>query len=177
MSSISNDPFMKLYNFNLEMFEYRVNKVLEIDTMDPNNQMEYMMAFDSMLSLFRSLFLENGKNKNCYTCQNYLKGIGRSETADEMDCFLDEPFNDYEFLKDKQGNPVLDDQGNKKPLTIRYVLKFIADKFVCHQDPVSLEDIGICNTWMADLKSPYFEKNIRYIVNGLTAIINKAPNP
>ena len=65
--------------------------------------MEYLMAFDAFIALFRGLFLESFPN-----------------IAGKTDAFLDGPFNEY---------------SNE---TIRRALKFIADKFVCHLDPISL---------------------------------------
>lgn len=50
-----------MYEFNMEMLDYRMNKVLSMDvtgSLDKEKQAEYLMAFDSMLILFRSLFLE-----------------------------------------------------------------------------------------------------------------------
>ena len=71
---------------------------------------------------------------------------------------MDEPFEDGVFAK---GNP----------LTIRYVLKFICDKFVCHQDSISFDEYGLCNAWMAKLKNPYFDKNLNYITYRLNNIL------
>lgn len=54
---------------------------------------------------------------------------------------------------------------------IRYVLKFICDKFVCHQDSISYDEYGLCNAWMIKLKNPYFDKNLNYITNRLNNIL------
>lgn len=71
--------------------------------------------------------------------QNYYRKTGRSDVADKIDAFLDPEFMD---------------------VSIRKVLKFIADKFVCHVDKVDNTDIGLCNVWMSDLRNPYFKNNL-----------------
>ena len=100
------------FAFNMQMYEYRLKRVLSIDTTIKENQMEYLMTFDAFLALFRGLFLENFKG--CYTVQNYFTALGREDIAAKIDAFLDGPFNEY---------------SNE---TIRRALKFLADKFVCH---------------------------------------------
>ncbi len=140
------------FAFNMQMYEYRLNRVLSIDTSVKENQMEYLMVFDAFIALFRSLFLENFKG--CYTAQNYFTAIGRDDISCRIDEFLDGPFNDY------------------SDVTIRKVLKFLADKFVCHLDPIKTEDLGLANTWMATLKNPYVKVNLKYICSELGKIMN-----
>ena len=63
-NKLFTSPFLKMYEFNMEMLDYRINKVLSMDVtgpLDKEKQAEYLMAFDSMLILFRSLFLEKKK--------------------------------------------------------------------------------------------------------------------
>lgn len=158
-NKLFTSPFLKMYKFNMEMLNYRMNKVLSMDVtgpLDKEKQAEYLMAFDSMLILFRSLFLE--KKKGNYTCQNFYREIGHPEIAQEIDNLLDEPFEDGVSAKGS-------------PLTIRYVLKFICDKFVCHQNSISFDEYGLCNAWMIKLKNPYFDKNLNYITNRLNNIL------
>lgn len=152
-SKLFKSPFSEQFAFNMQMYEYRLKRVLSIDTSLKQNQMEYLMAFDAFLALFRGLFLENNK-KNCYTVQNYYKAVGRDDIAAKVDAFLDSPFNEY------------------SDETIRRALKFLADKFVCHIDPITLEDLGLANAYMSALKNPFVNVNLQYICSELDKIMN-----
>ena len=151
-SKLFETPFGEQFAFNMQMHEYRLSRVLSIDTTIKENQMEYLMAFDAFIALFRGLFLEGFKN--CYTVQNYFTALGRKDVADKIDAFLDGPFNEYSSE------------------TIRRALKFLADKFVCHLDPITSEDLGWANAYMAALKNPFVKVNMEYIASGLDRIMN-----
>lgn len=145
-------PFGDQFAFNMQMYEYRLKRVLSIDTSIKENQMEYLMAFDAFIVLFRALFLESFKN--CYTVQNYFTALGREDIARKIDAFLDGPFNEH------------------SEETIRRALKFLADKFVCHIDPISLEDLGLANAYMSALKNPFVKVNLQFISSELNNIMN-----
>lgn len=112
------------------------------------------MTFDSFLVLFRALFLENGDVQ--YTIQHYLWAKGDEETADKINAFLDQQVFEW------------------SDLSIRRMLKFIADKFVCHADPISTEDLGYANAYMSHLMNPYFNNNLHAILEGLNKILESS---
>lgn len=147
-----DSTFCEQFAFNMQMYEYRLKRVLSIETSIQENQMEYLMAFDAFIALFRGLFLESFPK--CFTVQNYFKAVGRDDIAGKIDAFLDGPFNEY------------------SDETIRRALKFIADKFVCHLDPISLEDLGLANAYMSALKNPFVKVNLQYICSELDKIMN-----
>ena len=151
-SKLFETPLGEQFAFNMQMYDYRLKRVLSIDTMIQENQMEYLMAFDAFIALFRGLFLE--RDKKCYTVQHYFTALGRDDIAQKVDAFLDSPFNEYSSE------------------TIRKALKFLADKFVCHLDPISSEDLGLANAYMAALKNPYVKVNLPYITSELDGIMN-----
>lgn len=152
---VFSSPFASRFEYNIDMLDYRLKKLMSIDTFNKDNMQEFQLTFDAAMVLFRSIFLENRKDN--YTMQNYFRLTGREDTAEQLDALFNRPFVSY---MDK---------------SIRDVFKFIIDKFVCHQDNVTLEDIGLCNAWMADLNNPYFENNLRHIVNEISNIIDNAP--
>lgn len=143
--------FLDQFFFNQEQLVYRINRAWNIDRTVKENQSEYLMAFDSALCLFRAMFLE--KLPNNYTYQNYFQKTGKPEIAENINNYLDGPF-------DCTGK------------SIRQVLKFIADKFVCHVDSITNTDLGLANAWMASLGNPYFENNLLAIVENLNKIIS-----
>lgn len=152
---IFGTPFMQQFSFNIDLLNYRMSRLWEIDTTIKENQQEYLMVFDATLALFRAMFLE--KRNDNYTFQNYFRKTGREEVAIKIDTFLDTPFASY------------------MNVSIRTVLKFIADKFVCHVDNVENSDIGLCNAYMSNLSNPYFDNNFKHITSELNKIINGAP--
>lgn len=148
-------PFIHLFEFNIDALNYRLNRIWEIDTFRKENQQEYLMAFDAAMALFRCMFLERGKHN--YTFQNYFRLTGRAEMAQAIDDYLDSPFLSY------------------ADISIRKTLKFITDKYVCHTDNVSYEELGWANAMMSNLRNPYFENNLKNIAEKLSSIINNAP--
>lgn len=152
-SKLYNTPFAEQVAFNLEQLEYRYNKLVEIDTLDKGNQCLYLMTFDSFIVLFRAMFLEPGNKQ--YTLQNYFRLRGQNNVAEKIDIYLDSYFYDWDII------------------SIKKVLKFIADKFVCHMDPISSTDLGLANAYMAALGNPYVKNNIRNIMKQLFDIIRE----
>jgi len=149
---LARTPFLEQSDFNIKQLDYRMNRAIAIDTTKAENHSEFLMVFDSALVLFRSLFLEKGK-KN-YTFQNYYIEIGKSEIASQIDAYLDSDF-------DATG------------ISIRIALKFIADKFICHVDDITFDEIGLANYYMATLKNPYASNNLANIVKNLNCIISQ----
>lgn len=152
--STNNDPFYEQFSFYVEMFLYRAKRMLSIDTTVAINQQEYLMVFDATMVIFRSLFLENEK-KN-YTYRHFLTAIGKKEIISQIDTFLNSPFE------------------NENSKSIRDVLKFIIDKFICHLDKISYTEIGLCNAYMAKLKNPEFDRNFLNIIKELYDIIHSS---
>lgn len=149
--SLYQKPFAEQITFNIEQLNYRFARLSEIDTTQKENQKEYLMIFDSFLALFRALFLERGAKQ--YTVQNYYRAKGEDDKAQKIDDFLDSKFFSW----------------SDKP--IREVLKFIADKFVCHIDPISRDDLGLANFYMSNLGNPYLGNNLQNIMKNLSQII------
>lgn len=152
-SKLYNTPFAEQVAFNLEQLEYRYNRLVEIDTFNKGNQCLYLMTFDSFIVLFRAMFLEKGDKQ--YTLQNYFRLNGQNNVADKIDTYLNSCFYDGDTV------------------SIKTVLKFIADKFVCHVDPISRMDLGLANAYMAALGNPYVKNNIRNIMKQLFDIIKE----
>lgn len=149
--SLYQRPFAGQVAFNLEQLNYRFSRLSEIDTTKKENQKEYLMLFDSFLALFRALFLEKGAKQ--YSVQNYYRAKGEGDKAQKIDDFLDRKIFSW---SDK---------------SIREILKFIADKFICHVDPISNDDLGLANFYMSHLGNPYVDNNLMYIMCTISEII------
>lgn len=153
---VFDTPFSEQLIFNIEQFNYRMTRLASINTFDASNQAEYLMVFDAAMVLFRSLFLEKGKNN--YTIQNYYRLTGREDAADAIDGFLDSDIDSWSGL------------------SIRKLLKTIADKFICHIDSVDYTTLGNVNAYMAKLSNPGFDNNFQNIVERLNEIIKEYHN-
>ena len=151
--SLYGRPFAELVEFNLEQLNYRFARLSEIDTTKKENQNEYLMIFDSFLSLFRALFLERGTEQ--YSIQNYYREKGQDEKAKEIDDYLNRKMFSW---TDK---------------SIRDILKFLADKFVCHIDPIERDELALANYYMSHLGNPYVENNLYLIMKSISQIISK----
>lgn len=152
---IMQKPFLEQFEFNIEMLNYRLDRLSNIKMIDERNYMEYQMIFDSVMCLFRALLLENPKLKKNYTVQNYLRLCHLDNKADALDAYLDQSFEWAE-------------------MSIRETLKFITDKFVCHVDEVDVSDIGLVNALISHLANPCSEINMEAIVTNINNIINDA---
>lgn len=139
---------------NIDHLNYRYSRLSAIDVTDSSNKEEFFMAFDAFLVLFRALFLENGDTQ--YTIQHYYRAKADDDTADKINAFLDQPVFEW------------------SELSIRKMLKFIADKFVCHADPISTEDLGFANAYTAHLMNPYVKNNLQTILEGLNKILDSS---
>ena len=144
--------FAEMVTFNIEQLQYRYVRLSDIDITKKDNQKEFFMLFDSFLALFRSLFLERGYKQ--YSIQNYYREKGRDEIAQKIDDYLDTKMLSW---KDK---------------SIREVLKFIADKFICHVDPINREDLALADFYMNQLMNPYADNNLQTIMESITQILN-----
>lgn len=150
---VFDTPFSTQFIFNIEQLNYRLERLSQINPTDAGNNKEYLMVFDATMVLFRSMFLEKGE-KN-YTFQNYYRLLGQPDVADAIDDYLDSRFESW------------------SEMSIRTVLKRIADKFICHIDSITLEDLGLINAAMAKLCNPAFDNNFQNIVQKLNEIIEK----
>ena len=151
--SLYQRPFAEQIAFNIAQLNYRYARLSEIDTTKKENQEENLMLFDSLLALFRALFLEKGAKQ--YSVQNYYRAKGEDDKAQEIDDFLDGKIFSW---SDK---------------SIREVLKFIADKFVCHIDPIEWDDLAYANSCMSHLSNPYVDYNLKCIIDKISEIMKK----
>lgn len=108
--------------FYAEMLDYRINRLICIDSTNGNNKQEFQMVLDATFVLFRSMLLESPHQTNNYTFQNYFKKSGYPEYAIKLDDYLNRPF--FPWHKDVQRNNY----------SIRNTIKFLTDKFICHVD-------------------------------------------
>lgn len=139
----------EVYLFNLDLLKYRLDKLSKIDVSDKNNKFEFFTYFDALIVQIRAMFLEK-ESKN-FTFQSFLNTINRSDLVEKVETFFEEPFDGMDLQNRNDG---------LEYRSIKKVIKFITDKFVCHNDATSLIDQGNQNYFVSALTNPY---NKRYL--------------
>lgn len=151
--SVERAFFSERLAFSLDLLNYKLSCLYNIDSSDEKRQLEYLAAFDSVITHLRAILLE-GHGKN-HTVQNYFIQIGKQNVAQKIDEYLNLPFDAQESQ------------------SIKKALKFISDKFVCHFDKITRVELGNANYIMSVLSSPYSFRNLNKIVDELTKIIKE----
>lgn len=143
--------FLNQFAFNIDLLNYKLQRLKGVNAMDKTQQFEYLTVFDSIIAQLRAMFLEN-RNSN-FTFQRYFREINRQDIVEKINNYLDSPFD-------------IHNSGS-----IRERLKFLADKFICHYDTVSQIDIGTANYICATLANPHATNNLNSILQNLKDII------
>lgn len=146
---------------NMLLLVHRLNKIQEFDPTDKSTFYDFLTYFDAILVQFRALLLENGNKQ--YTLQNYFIKQGKEEKAIQLNNYLDEPFSEYD--KD------IKDSGDKNYRTIRKVIKYLTDKYICHYDKIATDCVGSDTYLNSELTNPNGKRNINKIFKDILAIL------
>ena len=152
IAQIGDKPFLEQLEFNIDQLNYRLSILASIDVTVKENQSYFLMVCDSALVIIRAVLLEKGQRN--YTIQRYLKVMELDKQLSDLENYLGSNFSIY----DK---------------SIRDVLKFITDKFVCHIDNTDWEDIGNANFIMSTFMNPHVDCNLQSIINNINTIKNQ----
>lgn len=152
--------FLETFGFNMDLLNYKLN---QFEKVNAYNKLEYYSLFDSIIVQIRAILLE--KKKSNFTVQSFFRYQERDDVAEAIDNYLDQPFNaaDLESMN----------EGSTEYWTIRSALKFIADKFICHYDKVTLIDKGNADYICAELNNPYSNRYLKTILSDLISLCKK----
>ena len=174
MDKISHDDIMGFakfsikFTYNLELFKFRLNKFLDLPrpSTTTEEECEWFTYYDILLVQTRAMLIESTSRTNNYTLQNYLKKLGREKDAQIIDNFLTSPFDP----------DIIDELGNE--ISIRNVIKFVTDKFICHYDYTRDEDILLENKISKILTNldNYEKNNIHKIRCVIVELLKKLKN-
>lgn len=156
---MKTNRLFEVYTFNLDLLKYRISKLTEIDTSDKNNKFEFFTYFDAAIVQIRAMFLEK-RSKN-FTFQSFLRVINRPNLVEKVEEFFDEPFDGMDFQSRDEG---------LEYRSIRKVIKFITDKFVCHNDETTSIDQGNQDYFVATLANPHNQRYLSKLLEDLFAI-------
>ena len=135
------------FSFNIKLLRYRLDKLSEFNGMDPSVKFEIFTYFDAAMVQIRAMFLERG-TKN-FSFQAFLKSVGRTDLVTKIEAFFDEPFDLLGHEAKNEG---------KKYHSVRDVIKFITDKFICHNDVTDIWDQSLQDIYFKALTNPYNDR-------------------
>lgn len=149
--------YIKHFEVHWRLFLKRYKRYMKLQKLRNNDDLDANTYFDMLIVQIRAMCIENSKLKNNYTVQNVLKKIGREELASKIDNVLDMPFREY-IIDKSTGNPI----------TIKKVIKILADGFICHYDNFDGErDIerSFAIVIENNLRNPYYSVNLEFIIS------------
>lgn len=151
--------FIEHFNIHYKLLLQRYARFKEIDDIH-NTDIDVITYFDIIIVQLRAMCIESAYLKKNYTAQILLRKVGEDELAEKLDAMLGE-----EFLEG-----VMD-------MTIRNALKTLADQFICHYDNFDGGDgkdaWAMCSIIEKQLRSPYNNHNLDYIMQTLTECIGE----
>lgn len=161
------NEFLKRYNQHFQEFSLRFERFKEIreqyqQTRDKKLLTDFHCYMDMLIVQIRSFCLEGDSlNRKNYTVQHFLCKFGRSDLADKINDFLDQPL---------YGNKDEDDSY----LSIRKSIKFASDKYICHHDKLSNFEFSQIDFILAHLSNPCFSNNLDAIISEISECLLEA---
>ena len=161
------NEFLKRYNQHFQEFSLRFERFKEIreqyqQTRDKKLLTDFHCYMDMLIVQIRSFCLEGDSlNRKNYTVQHFLCKFGRSDLADKINDFLDQPL---------YGNKGEDDSY----WSIRKSIKFASDKYICHHDKLSHSEFLRLDFILVELSNPYFSNNLDTIINEISECLLEA---
>ena len=125
------------FNMHYKLLLRRYKRFTEIDDIR-NADIDVITYLDIIIVQLRAMCIESPKLKSNYTAQNLLRLMKRDDLAQ---------FFSYRDNCD-----------------IREALKILADKYICHYDAIEYDGIGWAEIIEKQLRSPYDEHNLAYIM-------------
>lgn len=150
--------YINNFNIHFSLLLRRYKRFKEINTIG-NNDIDVITYLDMIVVQLRAMCIENERYKNNYTAQTLLKKIGKEELATRIDEMLDQEFS-----------CIWEDFSIKKSI------KVLADEFICHYDNfdgVNLHELSLADIIANQLRNPYEQKNLDYIMKELINCIGE----
>lgn len=156
---VSLAEFIEHFNIHYKLLLRRYARFKEIDSVY-NTDIDLITYLDMIIVQLRAMCIESANLRNNYTAQILLRKVGEDQMAEKLDAMLGEA-----FLED-----IMD-------LSIRNAIKFLADRFICHYDNFDGGEgktaWAMCSIIEQQLRSPYNNHNLEYIMRILTECIGE----
>lgn len=147
--------YVENFNMHYSLLLQRYERFTEINEIS-NRDIDVITFLDIIVVQLRALCIESPRLNHNYTAQNLLRIMQRDDLAEKIDNMLSE-----EFLP------------GAIDFDIRKALKLLADKFICHYDSIDKEELALAGIIEAQLKNPYTDHNLAYIMNTVMECIGK----
>ncbi|MBQ1734839.1 MAG: hypothetical protein II038_08155 [Lachnospiraceae bacterium] len=145
------DHFNVHYNLLLRRYK-RFTEVDDINNMD----IDVITYLDMIIVQLRAMCIESPSLKKNYTAQNLLRLMKREDLAQKIDNMLAEQFF-----------------AHRDNCDIRKALKIMADNYICHYDAFENDELTWAEMIEKQLRSPYEEHNLTYIMSTIIACIGE----
>lgn len=153
----ANDIITFIDNFNIHytLLLRRYKRFTEIDDIH-NVDIDVITYLDMILVQLRAICIESPNLTKNYTAQNLLRIIGKNDLAKKIEDMLDEEFFSY-----------------REGFSIKKALKIMTDKYICHYDSFGQEGLFWAEIIEKQLRSPFDEHNLQYIMQVIINCIGK----
>lgn len=138
--------YLNHFNMHYGLLLRRYARFINIDNIQ-NTDIDVITYLDMIIVQLRAMCIESPKLAKNYTAQNLLRLMGRDDLAKKIDDMLAEQFFSYRYDYD-----------------VRKALKIMADNYICHYDAFDNEKLRICEMIEKQLRCPYDEHNLNYIM-------------
>lgn len=143
------------FNMHYKLLLRRYKRFTEIDDIH-NTDIDVITYLDMIIVQLRAMCIESPGLKKNYTAQNLLCLMKRGDLAQKIDEMLAEEFFSY-----------------REDCDIRKALKIMADNYICHYDAFEDDGIAWAEIIEKQLRSPYDEHNLKYIMETITNCIGE----
>lgn len=150
--------YIEHFNIHYNLLLRRYSRFKAIDDI-ANTDIDVITYLDIIIVQLRALCIEDNRLKRNYTAQILLRNVGEEALANKIDAMLDEPFFSY-----------------RCNFTIRKAIKTLADCFICHYDNFDgneKDGWALAGIIEQQLRNPYKEHNLNYIMNTVIQCIEK----
>ncbi|MBP3803766.1 MAG: hypothetical protein J6I76_07695 [Oribacterium sp.] len=138
--------YMEHFNMHYKLLLRRYKRFMEIDDIH-STDIDVITYLDIIIVQLRAMCIERADLKKNYTAQNLLRLMKRDDLAQKIDDMLAEQFFSYRDNCD-----------------IRKALKILADNYICHYDAFEDDGIAWAEIIEKQLRNPYDEHNLGYIM-------------
>lgn len=137
-----------------------MDKLSKLNGLDHSIKYDLFTYFDAAIVQIRAMLLER-RTQN-FTFQSFLKSINRPDLVEKIEVFFDEPFDLLGYEAKEVGGEYH---------SVRDVMKFITDKFICHNDVTDIMDQSFQDIYVRALTNPHNDRFLPKLFKDILEIL------
>lgn len=157
---LEEQRFDDAFNFNLKLLSFRIEKLRDMNQLDRTTKFEYITYFDAIVVQFRAMLLE--RRQHNFTFRAFLEKKERTDLIEKIDAILEQPLDASQTEMKEAGETFY---------SLKKGLKFITDKFVCHNDNTDRTEQGMQDYVFSLLTNPHGSLYLPYLWDDLSAVL------